>query len=121
VSADVRHEPADVRARPALVAAGAFVALIVLAGLVQVLLLGQWSVRVAVTPGATPPLPPQERREPPEPRLLSRPRGALDALRAEEHALLDEYAWVNREAGIVRIPVERAIELLAGPEKAPRR
>lgn len=49
----------------------------------------------------------------PEPKLQVRPRDDLKALRAEEDALLDHYGWVDRKSGVVRIPIERAIELTA--------
>jgi hypothetical protein len=53
------------------------------------------------------------RQVPPEPRLQADPLGDLRALRAEEDALLHGYAWVDRKAGAVRIPIERAMALLA--------
>jgi hypothetical protein len=37
----------------------------------------------------------------------------LAELRRHEDQVLTSYAWVDRRAGIVRIPIERAIELLA--------
>jgi hypothetical protein len=33
-------------------------------------------------------------------------------LRAEEDAVLTSYAWVDKPGGFVRIPVDRAMELL---------
>lgn len=50
---------------------------------------------------------------PPEPHLQTRPWEDLARLRAEEDARLHRYVWVDRKAGIVRIPIERAIALLA--------
>ena len=50
---------------------------------------------------------------PPEPRLQSTPVKDLAAIRAEEDAVLNGYAWVDKEKGVVRIPVDRAIDLLA--------
>ena len=41
---------------------------------------------------------------PPEPRLQSDPTAQLAAQRAREQALLDGYAWVDRNAGIARVP-----------------
>ena len=38
---------------------------------------------------------------------------ALKQLRATEEATLTTYGWVNRKNGIVHIPIDRAIELLA--------
>ena len=37
----------------------------------------------------------------------------LRQMRAAEEALLDSYGWVDKDAGIVRIPVDRAMEILA--------
>ena len=37
----------------------------------------------------------------------------LQELRARDAAALHEYAWVDRDAGVVRIPIERAIAVLA--------
>ena len=50
---------------------------------------------------------------PPEPRLQSTPAKDLAAIRAEEDAVLNGYAWVDKDKGIVRIPVDRAIDILA--------
>jgi hypothetical protein len=50
---------------------------------------------------------------PPEPRLQESPGIDLQRLRAEEERILTTYGWVDREAGIVRIPIENAIDLLA--------
>src|SRR4029079_2607934 len=52
-------------------------------------------------------------RQPPAPRLQVDPKLDLDRLRAEEYARLTTYGWVDRERRIVRIPIERAMELLA--------
>jgi hypothetical protein len=54
-----------------------------------------------------------ERQPPPEPHLQITPHDDLGKLRATENKVLNSYGWVNREAGIVRIPIKRAIELLA--------
>ena len=114
------HEPMDVAGRPVLVAAiGLAVVLLLVAG-GQVLLLRHYAERATERPAPAPPL--AETRTPPEPRLLVDPRSALLELRTEEDALLHGYGWVNREAGIVRIPIERAIDALATPAgKAPAR
>ena len=48
---------------------------------------------------------------PPEPRLQNTPFEDLHKLRAEEDAALASYGWVDRRAGIVRIPIEKAMEM----------
>ena len=50
---------------------------------------------------------------PPEPRLLTKPGADLAAMRAEEDQILSGYGWIDRERGIVRVPIDRAITLLA--------
>jgi len=52
-------------------------------------------------------------KEPPEPRLQKTPVLDLKEFRAGEEAILNTYGWVDPEKGIVRIPVERAMELVA--------
>ncbi len=55
---------------------------------------------------------------PPEPRLQGAPGHEvhpiqeLKDLRAAEDALLNSYGWVDRNAGTVRIPIEKAMEKL---------
>jgi hypothetical protein len=55
----------------------------------------------------------QPRKLPPEPRLQSDEAGDLDKLHQNEDAILQTYGWVDRNAGIVRIPVERALDIVA--------
>ncbi len=52
-------------------------------------------------------------KEPPEPRLQTRPAPDLKAIRADEDALLNRYNWIDAQKGLVRIPVSRAMELVA--------
>ena len=49
---------------------------------------------------------------PPQPRFEEIPGANLEALRTREDVLLDNYGWINQEAGTVRIPIQRAMELL---------
>lgn len=46
-----------------------------------------------------------------EAKVLTVENPVLRDLRASEQAKLTKYQWVNKEAGVVRIPVERAKEL----------
>jgi hypothetical protein len=54
-----------------------------------------------------------ERPKPPAPRLQTYPFDDIKALRKEEAQVIDHYGWVDKNAGTVRIPVTRAMELLA--------
>lgn len=62
--------------------------------------------RYPMAAGTTRPLPPP-------PRLQTYPFQDVKDLRSEEHRLLETYEWIDKNAGVVRIPVERAIEVLA--------
>lgn len=53
----------------------------------------------------------QELRLPPTPRLQVTPRQDLRDLRAREDQALNSYQWVDRSAGIVRIPIAEAMKL----------
>lgn len=55
----------------------------------------------------------------PEVRHWAEPEAWLASVRAEERRALEGYAWVDRERGLVRIPIERAMELVAEREAAP--
>ena len=46
------------------------------------------------------------------PRLQVQGSNELRELRQAEETMLNSYAWIDRDRGIVRIPVERAMELL---------
>jgi hypothetical protein len=49
----------------------------------------------------------------PEPRLSVEPGKDLKTLRSEEDAMLKSYGWIDRDKGVVHIPIDRAIEILA--------
>src|SRR5215468_6669217 len=52
-------------------------------------------------------------RQPPEPRLQETPPVDLQSYRAAEDQMLRSYGWIDQEKGIVRVPIEKAIDLLA--------
>jgi hypothetical protein len=53
----------------------------------------------------------EEHRLPPEPRLQVNPRQDLRDMRADEDDVLTSYGWVDRNAGVVRIPIDEAMKL----------
>ena len=54
-----------------------------------------------------------EDRLPPGPLVITDEPGALRQLRTKERDVLHHYGWVDKNSGVVRIPIDRAIELLA--------
>ena len=53
------------------------------------------------------------RRLPPMPRLQPAPITDLKDMRAAEDQILNGYGWVDQAHGVVRIPIDRAMDLLA--------
>ena len=49
----------------------------------------------------------------PSPRLEEDERGQLNGIRTEEENTLNSYGWVDQKAGVVRIPIDRAMDLTA--------
>ena len=56
----------------------------------------------------------QAPKDPPEPRLQGNPQVDMKQMLVEEDAVLHHYGWVDPDRGVVRIPIERAIELAGG-------
>lgn len=50
---------------------------------------------------------------PPEPRLEPKPWESMQALRAHEEHVLSGYGWQDQKAGVVRIPIDRAMDIIA--------
>lgn len=49
----------------------------------------------------------------PEPRLQVQPTKELDQYFASENQKLNSYGWVDKPAGVVHIPIDRAMDLIA--------
>jgi hypothetical protein len=64
----------------------------------------------------------QGERLPPTPRLQQFPRNEFYQFRQGEEVFLEGYGWMNKEAGIVHIPIEEAMRLMVErglPGRAP--
>jgi hypothetical protein len=110
----IGHEHADIRARPIVLAGiGLACALLLVVGLMLGFYDAMATHAARVSPPANPLAAAAGPRLPPEPRLQVHPVRDLRELREAENTLLDHYGWVDRPAGVVRIPIARAIDLLA--------
>lgn len=101
------HENRDIRFGAILLFAFVLAALI---GIVHVVVTA-WEKRRPPVPAVEKPLTP-----PRGPGLLVNQSRDMEQLRALEEATLHSYGWVDQERGIVRIPIERAMELVAERE-----
>lgn len=107
------HEERDVYFRPIVIATIILVATLVLAAVGMRVLLFHFLDRDArLSPPANPLAAAAGPRLPPEPRLLPKPVEQLRALRAEEDETLSTYGWTDRANGVVRIPIDRAMDLV---------
>ncbi|HTK28788.1 MAG TPA: hypothetical protein VL309_04520 [Vicinamibacterales bacterium] len=109
----VRHETRDINLGGVLAfAVGLFVVALVIHVLVWVLYTYFAGRAIAARGVPTYPLAVnQAGRVPPEPRLQTNPREDLRTLRDSEDAILNSYAWVDKNNGIVRIPIGDAMKL----------
>jgi hypothetical protein len=73
-------------------------------------LFGYFNYTQPLGPGVTPFA--NSRTLPPEPRLQVHPVVDLDRMREEQNAMLNSYGWVDRATGKVRVPIDRAMEML---------
>jgi hypothetical protein len=58
-------------------------------------------------------VPPDEIKKFPEPRLEKNERIEITDFRLKEEQILNSYGWIDQKAGIVHIPIDHAMELLA--------
>jgi len=106
------HEQSDVQIRPlAIFLAGLAVSLVV-TGALMAWLFSALETQAKRSEPEAPPLAADDRPTP-GPLLQVSPRQDLEVLRTREERLLNSTGWVVREAGVARIPLERAIELTA--------
>ena len=72
-----------------------------------------------IPPPATRPVPAAEGSAPVA-ALQSTPQEDLRAYRRAKVASLEGYRWIDRDAGVVQIPIERAMELVAAGRAVPQ-
>jgi hypothetical protein len=101
-----KHEPGDVGARPIVLVAAGLVAILLLVAAAS---LGSYRLLHPDRAGGPPAAPAAV----PAPRLQSAPASDLTALRRQKDAMLGEYRWIDRRGGVVRIPIDRAMQLMS--------
>jgi hypothetical protein len=83
---------------------------------INLVLFGTWRLFDYFAVADRPPAPASsfagERQIPPPPDLQVNGREGFQKMYANQQQELETYAWEDRDAGIVRIPIERAMDLL---------
>ena len=120
---DVRFERSDLSPRITIgILAGVLVGMWIITGLVYFYFAYLGHRRAEMSP---PPLPIEAHGNPmpPQPRLQESPRQDLKAMRTREDWLLSHYSWADKQKGVVAIPIDRAIQIIAQrgipPQKEP--
>ena len=108
---EVYHEESDVNIRAIFGFGAGLIAVALVVMLAIYVLFGFFDGRERVNAPAEYPLAAQANKEPPEPRLQEHPREDLRELRAREDEILTSYGWVDKNAGVVRIPIDVAMKL----------
>ena len=108
------YEQRDVSFPPIVLTSFILLAVVLLSFVTMWWLLNSLTVREVERQGPISAVRLEQRRElPPEPRLQAQPLRDMQELRAAEDALLEKYGWIDESAGVVRIPLDRALELTA--------
>ncbi len=105
------HEQNDVSARNVALAGAALVALLVVIALGLLGFYNFLASRAALNDGLPAPLADPEALSP-GPRLQANPARDWQQLREDQLMILNSYGWANRDAGIVRVPIDQAMELV---------
>jgi hypothetical protein len=121
----IRHETSDVN--PYYVALAAFILALSLAVIFPFLSWIFWRFESAARKTDAPRSLVADDQAVPPPTLQENPTADLIQFRNEEEQKLSSYAWIERDQGTVRIPIERAILILserglpepAGPPQLP--
>jgi hypothetical protein len=106
------HEDSDVRVKGILMFALGLVALGMVVHVVLGLVMQGFSRRESTGQALRPPFLAVD-VVPPAPRLQGNP--GVDLVQFKEHELdrLNHYGWIDKETGIARIPIDRAMDILA--------
>jgi len=111
--AGVHHETRDVDVRP-LAWLGVGLAVLIVMSIVAMkgvfVYLDRLQAREDVLP---PPMMRQRPQQPPDPTLQVTPVPNRKLIVAQENEQLTAYGWVDQKMGVVRIPVNQAMKLLA--------
>jgi len=116
-SESTAYETRDVKIRPLAVFIAGLTVVGIATYLVVYLIIRLFSAQAAKqdaqlqpVAGQVRPAAPGEERLPPEPRIQANPAADLRTLRDQEEAILTTYGWVDARAGVVRVPIDVAMQ-----------
>jgi len=108
-----RFEPRDIRGDAVMLTGASLLAALAIVSFLLYFVFAYFTHREASL--SPPPLPVNAHgsRLPPEPRLQADPVLEMQEMRAYEEQTLYRYRWLDRKAGTVAIPIDRAMQIIA--------
>ena len=106
----VGHETRDASVRPIVLAGAVLAVMIAIAGLIAYGTFRYLGTHPA-TGTRTNPMSVDDSQIPPLPRIEEHPAITIQQLHAQEDHTLSTYGWADKKAGVVRIPIDHAMEL----------
>jgi hypothetical protein len=104
------HETRDARIAPIVLTGAGLALTVAIVGLVVYGIFRYLETHPATSAQANP-MSAEESQIPPTPRIEEHPAIEIQQLHAQENNILSTYGWTDKKAGVVRIPIDRAMEL----------
>jgi hypothetical protein len=104
------HETRDAKSLPIVLTGVGLAVTVLLVGLV-VYGIFQYLASHPVATIRTEPMAAGDTQIPPPPRIEDHPAIEIQQLHAQENQALTTYGWVDQKSGVVRIPIDHAMEL----------
>ncbi len=109
---EVHHEHSDVNVRGILIFVGSLLALGIVIHVALWGLFRYFESRERAADPTPAPLAAARPVVPPTPRLQTAPRLAYDDFLRRQQDSLSSYGWIDQSAGVVRIPIDRAMQII---------
>jgi len=104
------HETRDASIAPIVLTGAGLALTVAIVGLIVYGVFQYLEAHPATSPRANP-MSAEESQIPPAPRIEEHPAIEIQQLHAQENSILSTYGWTDKKAGVVRIPIDRAMEL----------
>lgn len=108
------HEKTDAHTRPIFHYIAGLAVFVAAAMVVMAVLFSYFTDRETALDTSSSPLAKQAPLAAPDPQLQPNPPVDLEKLRRDEDAHLTSYGWVDQREGLVHIPIDQAIAMMAG-------
>ncbi len=106
----IGHETNDAKVGPIVLTGVGLAVTVAIVGLIVYGIFDYLGTHPA-TSARTNPMSAEESQIPPAPRIEEHPAIEIQQLHAQENSILSTYGWTDKKAGVVRIPIDRAMEL----------